>query len=189
MDFGEDLKRSLKVLKDGGIILYPTDTIWGIGCDATNSQAVKRIFRIKSRDERKSLIILVSDLSMLERYVKEVPETASRLISISDSPLTIIYSDGINLAEEVYSSEGSVGIRICNETFCRELIRQFRKPLVSTSANITGQPPPSNFREIDEKIIKSVDYVVIHRQKERGLSLASPVIKVENNGIIKILRK
>ena len=189
MDFGEDLKRSLKVLKEGGIILYPTDTIWGLGCDATNSSAVQKIFRIKSRAESKSLITLVSDSSMLERYVKEIPETASRLISISLSPVTIIYSEGTNLAEGICSEDGSVGIRICNDTFCHELIRQFGKPLVSTSANISGEPTPLNFREIDEKIIKSIDYTVEYRQKDRHTLSPSPIIRIETNGIIKILRK
>ena len=189
MDFEEDLKRSLKVLKEGGIILYPTDTIWGLGCDATSNSAVQKIFRIKLRTDSKSLIILVSDSSMLERYVKEIPETASRLISVSGSPMTIIYPEGINLAEGVCSEDGSVGIRVCGDEFCSELIRKFRKPLVSTSANITGKPTPSNFREIDKKIIKSVDYTVEYRQKDRGVLSPSPIIKIETNGVIKILRK
>ncbi len=190
MNFVEDLRRSLRALKDGGIILYPTDTIWGLGCDATNSSSVQKIREIKSRRaDSKSLIILVSDLMMLERYVKAIPETASRLISVSTSPLTIIYPEGINLAEGICSNDGSVGIRICNDKFCRELIRQFSKPLVSTSANITGQPTPSNFIEINKEIIKSVDYTVKYRQKDQQVLFASPIIKVENNGVFKILRK
>ncbi len=190
MNFEEDLRKSLKVLKDGGVILYPTDTIWGLGCDATNSLSVQKINEIKSRrSDGKSLIILVSDISMLESYVKAIPEEASRLISVATSPLTIIYPEGINLAEGISNKDGSVGIRICNDKFCRELIRQFSKPLVSTSANITGQPTPSNFIEINKEIIKSVDYVVKHRQKDSRVLSASPIIKIENNGVIKILRK
>lgn len=189
MEFREDLKKSLKVLKAGGLILYPTDTIWGLGCDATNSSAVRKIFSIKSREENKSLIILVSDISMLERYVKVVPETAYDLISVSDSPLTIVYSKGKNLAEGVCNSDGSAGIRICNDPFCNELIRQFRKPLVSSSANVSGQAAPENFISIDELIIRSVDYVVEYRREDKHLYKASPVIKVEDNGIIKVLRK
>ena len=189
MYFEEDLKKSLKVLKEGGIILYPTDTIWGLGCDATSNSAVQKIFRIKSRTDSKSLIILVSDSSMLERYVREIPETALSLISVSDTPLTIIYPEGINLAKGICSEDGSVGIRICSDEFCRELIRQFRKPLVSTSANKTGKSTPSNFREIDNKIIKSVDYTVEYRQKEQRVFSPSPIIKIDTNGVIRILRK
>lgn len=190
MNFNNDLKTSLKVLKDGGVILYPTDTIWGLGCDATNPLSVQRINQIKSRNtDSKSFIILVDDVSMLERYVKTIPETAHRIISVSTSPLTIIYPEGINLADGICDNDGSVGIRICHDMFCRELIRQFRKPLVSTSANITGQPTPSNFSEINKEIIKSVDYTVVYRQKDQQVLSASPIIKVDNNGVFKILRK
>ena len=139
MTFEEDQKNSLRVLKQGGIILYPTDTVWGIGCDATNNTAVEKIFRIKTRETSKSLIILVDGIGMLERYVKTIPQTASELTSVSDSPLTIIYPDGKNLAAGICSEDGSVGIRICNEPFCNELITRFRRPVVSTSANISGK--------------------------------------------------
>jgi L-threonylcarbamoyladenylate synthase len=189
MDFKEDLKNSLRVLREGGIILYPTDTLWGLGCDATNSSAVQKIFRIKSRDESRSLIILVNGLSMLERYVKEVPEPVYNLLSVSDSPLTIIYPEGRSLAEGVCAEDGSVGIRICNDEFCIELIDRFRKPVISTSANLTGKPSPSSFSEIDENIIRSADYTVKYRQGDRQKYSASPVIKVERNGVFKILRK
>ncbi len=189
MNFEEDLKKSLKVLKEGGIILYPTDTLWGLGCDATRSEAVQKIFRIKSRIESKSLIILVNGLSMLERYVKDVPEIVYKLSSVSDSPLTIIFPEGRNLAEGVCSEDGSVGIRICNDEFCSRLIDRFRKPVVSTSANIAGKPSPSNFSEIDENIITSVDFTVKYRQDDKRKYSASPVIKVERNGVFKILRK
>ncbi len=190
MNFEKDLRRSLEVLNDGGVILYPTDTIWGLGCDATNPVSIQKINQIKSRNtDSKSLIILVDDVSMLERYVKTIPETAARLISVSTSPLTIIYPEGINLADGICNSDGSVGIRICHDMFCRELISQFRKPLVSTSANITGQLAPLNFSEINNEIIKSVDYTVEYRQKDKQVLSASPIIKVDNNGVIKILRE
>ncbi len=189
MDFEEDLKKSLRVLKGDGIILYPTDTLWGLGCDATSPSAVQKIFRIKSRTDSKSLIILVNGLSMLERYVKEIPEIVHQLSAVSDSPLTIIYPGCRNLAKGVCGEDGSVGIRICNDEFCRELIYRFRKPIVSTSANKAGKPPPSNFSEIDENIIKSVDFTVKYRQEDKRKYSASPVIKVEKNGVIKILRK
>lgn len=189
MDFTDDLKGALKVLREGGIILYPTDTIWGLGCDATNSSAVAKIFKIKSRPETVSLIILVDGLSMLERYVKQVPDIAYQLTSASDSPLTIIYPEGKNLAEGICAGDGTVAIRICNYDFCNELISRFRKPVVSTSANKTGELSPSNFREIKEYIINSADYTVRYRQDDKLKYSASPVIKVERNGVFKILRK
>ena len=188
MDFEEDLKNSLKILKEGGVILYPTDTVWGLGCDATNASAVEKIFRIKLRSESKSLILLVDGEAMLERYVRDIPEIVYELIEVSDKPLTIIYPLGKNLASGVCSDDGSVGIRICRDDFCRELIRRFRKPLVSTSANISGEPSPSAFYEIDSKVIESADYVVMHRQDDCQKHLSSQIIKVELNGVIKVIR-
>jgi len=189
MSFEEDIKNSLITLRNGGIILYPTDTIWGIGCDATNSQAVENIFRIKSRNENKSLLILVNGDSMLDRYVREIPEIVYELTSVSDSPLTIIYPKGKNLADGVCAEDGSVGIRICNDEFCSELISRFRKPIVSTSANFSGKPSPENFVQIEKSVIDAVDYIVKYRQDDRQKQSASPVIKVELNGTIKIIRK
>lgn len=189
MSFEEDIKNSLITLRNGGIILYPTDTIWGIGCDATNTQAVEKIFRIKSRNENKSLLILVNGDSMLDRYVSEIPEIVYELTSVSDSPLTIIYPKGKNLADGVCAEDGSVGIRICNDEFCSELIGRFRKPIVSTSANFSGKPSPENFGQIEKSVIDAVDYVVKYRQDDRQKQSASPVIKVELNGTIKIIRK
>jgi L-threonylcarbamoyladenylate synthase len=189
MNFEEDLKNSLSVLKQGGIIVYPTDTVWGIGCDATNNTAVEKIFRIKTRETSKSLIILVDGIGMLERYVKTIPQTASELTSVSDSPLTIIYPDGKNLAAGICGEDGSVGIRICNEPFCNELITRFRRPLVSTSANISGKPSPALFREITGEIFSQVDYVVKYRQNDRQKHSPSPVIQIDKNGALKILRQ
>jgi L-threonylcarbamoyladenylate synthase len=189
MQFEEDLRQCLRVLKECGVILYPTDTLWGLGCDATNSSAVEKIFRIKSRDESKSLIILVNGLQMLERYVGEVPEIVYQLTSVSDSPITIIYPRGKNLAEGICADDGTVGIRICHDDFCNELIYRFRKPLVSTSANMAGKQSPSNFRKIDEYIIRSADYTVKYRQEDQQKYSASPVVKIEKNGVFKILRK
>ncbi|MBE3085113.1 MAG: threonylcarbamoyl-AMP synthase [Bacteroidetes bacterium] len=189
MTFDEDIKESLITLRNGGIILYPTDTIWGLGCDATNPSAIEKIFRIKSRSDSKSLIILVDGEQMLDRYVKDIPEIVYELTSVSDSPLTIIYPTGKNLAAGVCSEDGSVGIRICHDEFCRELISRFRKPIVSTSANFSGKPSPENFSEIEKSIIDSVDFVVKHRQNDRQKYSASPIIKLEQNGTIKIIRK
>jgi L-threonylcarbamoyladenylate synthase len=189
MIFEEDIKESLAVLKNGGIILYPTDTIWGLGCDATNSAAVEKIFRIKSRSENKSLLILVSNEQMVDRYVREVPEITYELTSVTDTPLTIIYPNGKNLAQGVCAEDGSVGIRICHDDFCNELISRFRKPIVSTSANFSGNPTPGNFSEIDKSVIDMVDFVVLYRQDDRRKQSASPVIKIEQNGTFKIIRK
>jgi L-threonylcarbamoyladenylate synthase len=189
MHFEDDLNNSLKVLRDGGVILYPTDTLWGIGCDPTSPVAVEKIFNIKTRNEGKGLIALVSGVAMLERYVRDVPRIAYDLIEVSESPLTIIYPEGKNLAAGVCGEDGSAALRICNEEFCSELIRRFRKPLVSTSANLSGMPPPATFSEISEAIKGSVDYVVKYRQDDRRKFTASPVIKVEKNGVFTIIRK
>lgn len=189
MIFEEDIENALITLREGGTILYPTDTIWGLGCDATNREAIEKIFKIKSRDDSKGLLILVNGENMVERYVKEVPEIAYELINVSDTPLTIIYPSGKNLAEGVCSPDGSVGIRICNDLFCNELITRFRKPIVSTSANISGNPSPGNYPEIEESVINKVDYVVKYRQDDRQKYSASPVIRVDTDGTIKILRK
>jgi L-threonylcarbamoyladenylate synthase len=189
MIFDEDIKDCLNTLRKGGIILYPTDTIWGLGCDATNISAVEKIFSIKERNRNKSLTILVDGEQMADRYVREVPEIIPELTSVSDTPLTIIYPEGKNLAPGVCSEDGSVGIRICHDQFCNELISRFRKPIISTSANFSGKPSPENFDEIDKSVIDAVDYVVKYRRDDRRKQSASPVIKVELNGTIKIIRK
>lgn len=189
MVFDEDIKDALITLKNGGVILYPTDTIWGIGCDATNHSAVENIFRIKSRNEIKSLIILADSEQMVERYVRDIPEIASELIAASDSPLTVIYPNGKNLSPGICSKDGAVAIRICHDPFCSELISRLRKPIVSTSANISGKPSPENFTEIDKSVIDYVDYVVRYRQDDLRKFSGSPIIKLEENGTIKIIRK
>jgi L-threonylcarbamoyladenylate synthase len=174
--------------REGGIILYPTDTIWGLGCDATNQAAVEKIFSIKSRSEGNSLIILVDSDAMLERYVRNIPEIIFELTSVSETPITIIYPEGKNLAPGVCNEDGSVGIRICNEPFCNELITRFRKPIVSTSANISGNPPPSNFSGIEDAIKKSAGYVVTYRQDDIHKQKPSSVIKIDKNGAFRIIR-
>jgi L-threonylcarbamoyladenylate synthase len=189
MIFDEDIRNSLKTLREGGIILYPTDTVWGLGCDATNNEAVEKIFRIKKRNDSKSLIILVNGSSMLERYVKDIPEISLELIEVSDTPITMIYPKAKNLALSVQAEDGSVGIRICMDEFCNELIGRFRKPIVSTSANISGEPSPSNYMEIADKIISEVDYTVGYKRDDRQKHVPSPVIILEHNGVIKIIRK
>jgi L-threonylcarbamoyladenylate synthase len=189
MDYSEDLKTALNILREGGLILYPTDTIWGLGCDATNREAVEKIYKIKKRRESKSLIILVNGFAMLERYVRNVPGVAADILDVSDKPMTIIFPGGRNLAPGVCNEDGSVGIRICTDDFCNELITRLRKPLVSTSANYSDTPSPSVFSEIEERIIRSADYVVKYRQTEEDKNTPSSIIKVDDNGVIKIIRK
>jgi L-threonylcarbamoyladenylate synthase len=185
---GEDIRESLNTLRRGGIILYPTDTIWGLGCDPTNQNAVNNIFKIKLRSENKSLIVLADSLTMVERYVTEIPEIVYELVDVSDTPLTIIYPKGKNLAMGVCSDDGSVGIRICHDEFCNELITRFRKPIVSTSANLSGRPAPRNFDEIERSVKDKTDYIVNYHQDDRSKRSASPVIRVNLDGTINILR-
>ena len=187
-EFGDDIRDALKVLRAGGVILYPTDTIWGIGCDATNAEAVRKIYAIKQRAENKSLIILVNSAGMLTRYVDNPPEVALQMAELTESPLTIVYDRGRSLAEGVASADGSVGVRICADPFCDELITALRKPLVSTSANISGSSAPALFDEISEELKASVDYVCLWRQDDRSRAKASSVIRVSGNGIVKIRR-
>ena len=188
-EYGDDIKNALRVLRAGGIILYPTDTIWGLGCDATNAGAVHKIYGIKQREDSKSLIILVNSVSMLERYVDNPPEVALQMAELSQKPLTIVYDRGRSLAEGVASADGSVGVRVCNDPFCDELITAFRKPIVSTSANKSGTDAPALFDQISGEIIAAADYVCLYRQHDRSRFSASSVIKVSGNGAVKILRE
>ncbi len=186
--YGDDIRNALKTLRAGGVILYPTDTVWGLGCDATNSEAVKKIYTIKQRAESKSLIILVNSPSMLTRYVDNPPDVALQIAELTEKPLTIVYDRGRSLAEGVASADGSVGVRICADPFCDDLITALRKPLVSTSANISGSDAPAIFDEISEELKASVDYVCLWRQDDRSRAKASSVIRVSENGVVKILR-
>ncbi|OFX38647.1 MAG: threonylcarbamoyl-AMP synthase [Bacteroidetes bacterium GWA2_32_17] len=188
-DLDSDINNSIETLKKGGVILCPTDTIWGISCDATNEVAVEKLFEIKQRSKEISLIILVDTSSKIQQYVKEVPEIAWELIEVSDKPLTIIFSDAKNLALNVIAKDGSIGIRVCNDEFCNRLIYKYRKPIVSTSANFSGEKTPLNFNEISEELFKKVDYVVNYKQNEFYKSQPSSIIKLRANGEFKILRK
>ena len=187
--FVNDLVKAVEVLRAGGIILYPTDTIWGIGCDATNAMAVKRIYEIKQREDTKSMLVLMENPNLLNSYITEVPEIAWELIEVADSPLTIIYPGAKNLAANLLANDGSVGIRITNETFTQQLIQRFRKPVVSTSANISGQRSPQNFAEISDEIKKAVDFSVEYRQDDISKSNPSSIIKLGVAGQIEIIRK
>jgi len=187
--FTDDVAKAVEVLRSGGVILYPTDTIWGIGCDATNAAAVKRVYEIKQREDTKSMLVLMENPNLLNSYVSEVPEIAWELIEVADTPLTIIYPGAKNLASNLLAGDGSIGIRITNEAFTQQLIQRFRKPVVSTSANVSGQKSPRNFSEISEDIIKSVDYTVVFRQDDRSISNPSGIIKLGVSGQIEIIRK
>ncbi len=185
----EDLKKAVEILKQGGIILYPTDTIWGIGCDATNEEAVDKLFAIKKREKDKSMLILLDNPAKLQTYVEDVPEIAWDLIDLTDKPLTIIFNGAKNLAPNLICDDGTIGIRITSEDFSRDLCMRFRKPIVSTSANFSGMKSPLNFNQIDSEIIDLVDYVVEYRQNEMMKQVPSSIIKLEANGNIEIIRK
>ena len=185
----EDIKKACEVMAAGGIILYPTDTIWGIGCDATNEKAVQRVYELKRRADNKAMLVLMDSEAKLDRYVSDVPDIAWDLISVSDKPLTIIYSSAKNLATNLLGADGSVGIRITNEEFSKKLCERFRKPLVSTSANVSGEPSPANFSEVSEVIKEGVDYIVSYRQDDMSRPNPSSIIKLDKGGVIKIIRE
>ena len=176
-------------MREGGVILYPTDTIWGIGCDATNEDAVRRVYEIKQRQDSKAMLVLVDSSVKVDFYVRDVPEVAWDLIALADKPLTFIYSGARNLAANLLAEDGSVGIRVTNEDFSKRLCQQFRKAIVSTSANISGQPSPKNFSEISEEVKSAVDYIVGYRQEEMSNPKPSSIIKLDKGGVIKIIRE
>ncbi len=184
-----DIKETLEVLKNGGVILYPTDTIWGLGCDATNEKAVERIYKIKQRSDQKSMLVLLDNSAKIPSYVNRMPDIAWDLIELSERPLTIIYSDAKNLAQNLIAEDGSIGIRISNDEFNRNLLQRFKKPLVSTSANISGESTPQNFDEISQEIIDSVDYVVKWKQDDFTKAQPSSIIKLGLGGEIQIIRE
>jgi L-threonylcarbamoyladenylate synthase len=188
IDIYSEIKNAHEVLKNGGIILYPTDTIWGIGCDATNSEAVKRIFLLKKRSAEKNLILLLDTASRIPSYVNEVHETAWSLIEFSNKPLTIIYDGARNLPPEVIGDDGSIAIRITKDEFCNKLISKLKKPLVSTSANISGEDWPKCYDDISEEIKNGVDYIVQWRQAEKSQFQPSTILHLKSNGQIKFIR-
>ncbi len=189
MALREEIAKAMEVLKSGGIILYPTDTIWGIGCDATNEQAVKKVQELKGRIASKSLIILLDNENKLAGYVREVPEIAYDLIEYAEKPLTIIYSGAKNLAPNIINEDGSIGIRIVKHPFCEQLLQRFRLPIVSTSANTSGHPAPKNFTEIEEDILNGVDYVVDWEQDDLAEKTPSTIMKLEPDGRFSFIRK
>lgn len=185
----DDIKKACEVLNKGGVILYPTDTVWGLGCDATNEEAVSRIYKIKQRLDSKALLVLVDTDVKVDFYVENVPEVTWDLLEASIKPTTIIYDKARNLAPNLVAEDGSIGIRITNEEFSKKLCQRFRKALVSTSANISGQPTPRNFSEISEEIKDSVDYIVEYHQDDLSHPCPSSIIKIGAGGIFKIIRE
>ncbi|MFD2597946.1 L-threonylcarbamoyladenylate synthase [Sphingobacterium corticis] len=184
-----DVAKALEVLKAGGIILYPTDTIWGIGCDATNPEAVEKVFALKGRDQAKSMILLLHNENQLASYVNDIPDVAYELIEVTDRPLTIIYSQSKNLPASTVAADGSVAIRVADHPFCQQLLQRFRKPIISTSANLSGQSSPANFSEIDVAIIEGVDYVVEFGQHDMKSQKPSMIMKLGSGGQFEFIRK
>ncbi len=185
----EDLEKAVRVMRDGGVILYPTDTIWGLGCDASNQDAVKRIFSIKQRSDSKSMLVLIDSDAKLNYYVEEIPDVAYDLMDLSEKPLTIIYDGARRLAPQLIAEDGSVGIRVTKEAFSRDLCARMRGAVVSTSANISGQPSPANFAEISKEIIDAVDYVVEYRRDDQSKAKPSGIIKLGRGGLVKVIRE
>ena len=184
----EDIRRAVEVMNKGGIILYPTDTIWGLGCDATNADAVRRIYEIKQRTDAKALISLVDSETKVQFYVKEVPEVAWDVMELSERPMTVVFDGGRNLAPNLLAEDGSVAIRITKEAFSKELCMRMKRAIVSTSANISGQPAPRCFSEISEEIKAAVDYICTSRQDEPPTQTASSIIKLGVGGEVTIIR-
>ena len=185
----QDIKNAIEAMRKGGVILYPTDTVWGIGCDATNAEAVKRVYEIKQRDDSKALICLVDSDARLQRYVRNVPDVAWQLIDCVEKPTTLILDGAVNLAPNLIAEDGSIGIRITKEAFSHELCFRFQKAIVSTSANISGEPAAQNYRDIDPRILEKVDYVCWTRRQEHQPHQPSSIIKLSADGQVVIIRK
>jgi len=187
--FSDDIKSCLETLRQGGLIVYPTDTIWGIGCDATNDAAVEKIFKLKNRSELKNLITLVCDEAMLNRCVQHVPAVAWDIIEYSEKPVTIIYEKISRISEKAIADDGTAAIRLVKDPFCKMLIHKFGKPIISTSANLSNMPSPAVFNDIEDSILTGVDYVVKFRQQETAKHTPSSIIRILNNGEVKVIRK
>lgn len=188
MTLEEDIRNAVEVMRKGGIILYPTDTVWGIGCDAANDEAVRRIYALKQRSDSKSMLALVDSEGMLQRTVDDIPEVAWELIDAAVHPLTVIYDKPRGVAPSLVAPDGSLGIRITGERYSRELCRRLRRPVVSTSANVSGHKTPVSFRDIDEAVKSGVDYIAGYRREETGGSTPSNIIKLSQGGLVKVIR-
>ncbi|RAJ72811.1 L-threonylcarbamoyladenylate synthase [Chitinophaga dinghuensis] len=186
--FEDDISAALPVLRNGGLILYPTDTIWGIGCDATDEAAVKKVFQLKQREESKSLVVLLADIRDLLHYVANPRPDMAEIIGGFTKPTTVIYEGALGLASNVINADGTIAIRIVQDQFCRHLIKRLRKPLVSTSANLSGDPSPATFSQVNPEIVNGVDYVVKYRQQEDATHTASRIIRIHQDGSITVIR-
>lgn len=189
MKQSEDIQKAIECMRKGGVILYPTDTVWGIGCDATNADAVARVYKIKHRNDSKALICLVDSDARLQRYVRNIPNVAWDLIDAVTKPTTIILDNAVNLAPNLIAEDGSIGLRITQEKFSHELCYRFQKPIVSTSANISGMPPAQNYCDIDPELLSSVDYVCESRRDEKKPHKPSSIIKLSADGTVSVIRK
>ena len=188
MNQQEDIKKAVEVMRNGGVILYPTDTVWGIGCDATNPEAVAKVYKIKQRDDSKALICLVDSEARLQRYVRDVPEVAWQVMELATQPTTVILDNATSLAENLTAEDGSIAMRITQEPFSKELCYRFQKPVVSTSANISGQPAAQNYKDISEELLNAVDYVCYNRRQEKKPHTPSKIIRIRRNGEVEIIR-
>ena len=188
-EIAEDIRTAVQTLREGGLILYPTDTIWGIGCDASNEEAVRRIFQLKRREDSKAMICLVDSADRMQRYLRQVPDVAWDVVEYADKPLTLILDGAVNLAPSLIAEDGSVGIRVTKENISHELCYRFQKAIVSTSANISGEPSPACYDEISDEIRQGVDYIMRSRQNDTSKSKPSQIIKLGLDGQIKIIRK
>ncbi len=188
MEFENDIKACVKALEKGGIILYPTDTVWGLGCDATNEVAVARIIELKQRPAEKSMIVLLAEAKDVLQYVASPPPDIIAILEQLEEPTTVIYEHGLELADNVLHANGSIGIRVTRDPFCKALIKRFRKPIVSTSANISGEPTPAIFKQISDKIINGADFVVAYRQDDDSVRPPSSIIKLDDEGNITKIR-
>lgn len=188
-EINQDIAGAVEAMRRDGIIVYPTDTVWGLGCDATNEEAVRRLFDVKRRAEAKSMISLVASEAMLERYVDDIPEVAYQLIELSDRPVTIVFDHSYGLAPSLLAADGSAGLRVTAERFSNGLCRRLGRPVVSTSANISGEPTPKRFAQISREIIDAADYVALYRRDDEEERTSSMVIKISSDSTFKILRK
>ena len=185
----DDLRKACEVLGQGGLLLYPTDTVWGIGCDATNAEAVERVYRLKQRNDNKSMLVLVDSAVKVDFYVRDVPEVAWDLVELADRPLTIVYPNARNLAPNLVAPDGSIGIRVTREPISRQLCQRFRRAIVSTSANIAGQPTPATFGQISQEIRSGVDYIMQARRNDPPSARPSAIIKIGEGGLVQIIRE
>ena len=189
MKVEDDIKKAVEVMRMGGVILYPTDTVWGIGCDATNAEAVARVYEIKRREDSKAMICLVDSDNRLQRYVRNVPDVAWQLFDCAEDPTTIILDGAINLAPNLIAEDGSIAMRITREEFSKQLCYRFQKPIVSTSANISGEPTAQNYCDISQEIIDAVDYICWARRQEHKPHKPSSIIRLREDGQVEIIRK